>query len=120
LVESDLQSAYVYHVVVIEENDSNIVLDGFHIQNGNANGGGTEDKGAALAVFGTAEGRNLTFANHFGTGPGSLIFCSGANAQLTLSNYHILSNTGLSFPLISNESNGEIMMQGSNEIIRTE
>ena len=120
LLDTDLPPAYVYHVVVIEASDLNIVLDGFHILNGNANGGGTDDKGAALLVFGKIEGNNLTLNDHFGSGPGSLIFCSGANAQLKLSTYRILFDTGLSPPLISNSSDSQILMLGSNEIMRNE
>jgi hypothetical protein len=74
-----------YHVVVNPASSAGVLLDGFNIRHGNADGVDVLDKsGAGISNFGILRLANCRIAQCTSTGLGALVFNSGPGAHLTL------------------------------------
>jgi hypothetical protein len=105
------------HVIRIDPASTNSLIDGFTIQDGYADGGSYADqRGAGVLSEGDATLSQITFANHFSTGEGSLILNLGASAKLTLQNCVFKYNQASPMNAILNSANAQLIFEGTNVV----
>lgn len=106
-----------YHILVTKSPSDTVVLDGFHVVNGLANGTSIfQDRGAGLYNVGNVHLRNIVFEQIDGLQDGFVIFSFLTDAKMVLEECEIRLN-GKTSPLpILNTSDSRIIIKGTNVI----
>ena len=91
------------HVLLTAAGIDTTYLDGFTIQNGNANGTSfLDDMGGGLLNLGIFYGRNLIFESNYATSPGAVISSIFPGAKLILEDCEIrIGNTVTPIPILN-------------------
>lgn len=106
----------VYHVVVVDPNCADCVLDGLTITFGQADGTGGEMIGAGMHVLGKILLEGVILERNTSSGEGAAIYNVGMNAHLTIKDCTFRLNTsGLSRDLL-NSNGAQIKFEGMNSI----
>jgi len=104
-----------YHVVKIDSARQNVLLDGFMLSNGNANGAGDNSNGSAVFCLGKLTMQNVTLTNNIGLSDGELIRIRNATSQLKLKDC-ILYGPNDGKVKVLNTNSAQFIIQGNTMI----
>ena len=105
-----------YHVVKIDSSKQSILLDGFTISHGNANGLGNNSFGAAVFCLGKLTLQNVTIINNVGMNDGELIRIRSAVAQLKLKDCTLYGPEDGKVKVL-NTNSAQLIIEGNTMII---
>jgi hypothetical protein len=106
-----------YHVVKIDSARKSVILDGFFLKNGNANGTGDNSKGAAVFCLGNLTMQNVTVSNNVGLTDGEIIRIRNAAAHLTLKDCTLYGPVN-SLAKIMNSNSAQVTVQGNTRVFK--
>lgn len=104
-----------YHVVRIDSSKQSVLMDGFIISNGNANGTGDNSFGAAVFCLGKLTMQNVTIINNVGLNDGELICIRNAAAQLKLQDCTLHGQNDGKVKVL-NTNGAQLIIQGNTNI----
>ena len=105
------------HVLYLGDGIDNLMLDGFTIEAGMADGGGIHSQGSGLLNEGGIVLRNVIIQNCTGMEDGQIILNEGSNSNLTLDNCTIYFKDENGVPVL-NQNNGQVMIRGEVRLIK--
>jgi len=98
---------------IVKVNANNVIIDGFQINNGMANGSGTLNYGSAIQYSDTSENpviRNCQFKNNVGSTGGAIRVYFNVNTTMTIENSYFYNN-------LSRYGSGLYLLVNSNRIV---
>ena len=113
---TDSISDNTLHVVTVDSLVGGITMDGFIIQDGFADGGGVDSRGSGLLIFGDVVMRDVLVQRCAGSLPGSIVYCSGMAASLTLDGCSVNSTPGAHPIVVLNDAQADIQFLGNTSI----
>ena len=108
-----------FHVVKINQNCTDCVLDMIVIESGNANDSlSIHQEGAGLLSKGKASLKNIKITKNHSLGPGAAILNRGNNAELTIEGLDVWQNTSGINSFIYNHDGSTIIFVGTENKVR--
>ena len=107
----------VYHILKVAPGQLGVILDGFTLSKGNANGTGDDSKGSAVFCEGALTLKNITMSLNSGADHGQIIYNRGSTSNLKLENCIIHSPSDGWYKIV-NTNTAQINIQSNTQILK--
>jgi len=109
----------LYHTVFVDSMATGVVLDGFTIEYGNANGFSNADQlGGGLLCMGKADMKHMVFRRNLSTDEGAAVHVTSVNGDLSLKQSRV---TGFNFSgvnvILSNDLGSELLLDENTRVL---